>query len=369
MGGTRVSTAALLSRPEAVVYGEEAREAIAGKRVLVTGGGGSIGSEIVRQLHRLDPAAVYVLDHDESLMHRLQLDLHGHGLLDDELMVLADVRDRNGMARIVERLAPDIVYHAAAHKHLPILERYPYEAVKTNLLGTDNVASACVRAGVSHLVNVSTDKAARPTSVLGMTKRLAEQVVAVQAGGATRMASVRFGNVLGSRGSFLDGLDHQLERGLPVTLTHPDVTRYFMTIPEAAGLVIEATCLAEAGETYVLDMGDPVPIIELIDRYAAAVGRDRPDLTLTGLRPGEKLHEDLLDRAEHAATTHHPRIFAVEANFPAAADLRASVNALYALADAGETSALRERLVSLLPEAAVVPDAVRVTDIPLPVPA
>jgi FlaA1/EpsC-like NDP-sugar epimerase len=345
-----VSPAALLGRPEEVVYGPEAFELISGRRVLVTGAGGSIGSELVRQLHRLEPEVVYLLDHDESAMHALQLELRGHGLLDDESTVLADVRDREGIGRIIEGLRPQIVYHAAAHKHLPLLQRYPAEGVKTNLLGTDNVAAACVRAGVGRLINVSTDKAARPTSVLGVTKRLAEQVVAIQSGQGTTMASVRFGNVLGSRGSFLDGLAWQVDNRRPITITHPDVTRYFMTIPEAAGLVIEATYLARSGESYLLDMGDPVRILDLVQRYVSLLGVDRPHVMFTGLRDGEKLHEELSDAAERSSATEHPRIFSVQAIVPGQATLRARVNALYALAAAGRTDELLEQMRGLLPD-------------------
>ena len=183
---SRQLSSQLLGRPETVVYGPEVKRVINGRRVLVTGAGGSIGSELVRQLHQLSPAIVYCLDHDESLLHSLQLELLGHGLLDDASTVLADVRDRAGMARLIGSIKPDVIYHAAAHKHLPMLERFPGEAVKTNLLGTDNVAAAAVAAGVRRLVNVSTDKAARPTSVLGMSKRLAEQAVAVQSSDAPR---------------------------------------------------------------------------------------------------------------------------------------------------------------------------------------
>jgi len=200
----------LLDRCAARPYSPWVRELTAGKRILVTGAGGSIGSEIVRQLETLDPVIVYQLDHDESALHALQLQLDGHGMLDDERIVLADVRDRAGIRRTLCELRPDIVYHAAAHKHLPLLERYPGEGVKTNVLGTKNVVAAAVEAGVGFLVNVSTDKAARPTSVLGTTKRLAEMVVRDYAGQGTRLASVRFGNVLGSRGSFLDTLSFQV---------------------------------------------------------------------------------------------------------------------------------------------------------------
>ncbi|MGH3602187.1 MAG: polysaccharide biosynthesis protein, partial [Pseudonocardiaceae bacterium] len=176
----------LVGRDDQVVYSDQARALVAGKRILVTGAGGSIGSEIVRQLHSLEPDVVYLLDHDESAMHHLELELYGHGLFVDDRTVLANIRDRAGIARVLCQLRPDIVYHAAAHKHLPLLERYPSEGVKTNVLGTMNVVSAAVEANVSHFINVSTDKAAKPTSVLGATKRLAEQVVSAYAGRGTR---------------------------------------------------------------------------------------------------------------------------------------------------------------------------------------
>lgn len=339
----------LLDRCPSRPYSAKVRELTAGKRILVTGAGGSIGSEIVRQLQTLDPAVVYQLDHDESALHALQLQLYGHGLLSDDRTVLADVRDQAGIRRTMGELRPEIVYHAAAHKHLPLLERYPGEGVKTNVLGTRNVVAAAVEARVGLVINISTDKAARPTSVLGTTKRLAEMVVRDYAEQGTRMASVRFGNVLGSRGSFLDTLSFQVASGGPVTVTHREVTRFFMTIPEAAGLVIEASSLAEAGETYVLDMGEPVRIVELVNRFVARQGAEAPELRYTGLRPGEKLHEQLFDSAEHVMTTQHAHIWTVRAKNTLPDRFRERVNQLYELAALGRVDELLIELDELLP--------------------
>jgi FlaA1/EpsC-like NDP-sugar epimerase len=314
----RVSTAQLLGRPEHVVYGEAAHRLVAGSTVLVTGAGGSIGSELVRQLTRLQARTVYMLDHDEGALHALQLELAGHGLLNDASVILADIRDLAALTRHFERVEPDLVFHAAAHKHLPLLERFPAEGVKTNVLGSRNVALAAARCGATRLVNVSTDKAASPTSVLGATKRLAEELTVAEATDRLRVANVRFGNVLGSRGSFLDSLTWQIDNRLPVTVTDEDVTRYFMTIPEAAGLVVEAAVMAESGATYILDMGEAVRILDLVRTYAHLTGAEDPAIVFTGLRPGEKLHEELLDASETALPTEHPRIFKARAAATAA---------------------------------------------------
>jgi FlaA1/EpsC-like NDP-sugar epimerase len=254
---------------------------------------------------------MWMLDHDESSMHAVQLELFGDGQLSHERTVLADIRDYRRMEKLLGELRPEIVFHAAAHKHLAILERYPSEAVKTNLLGTEATLLAAVECGAERFILVSTDKAANPTSVLGATKRLAE-ILTQRAGlGPMKTASVRFGNVLGSRGSFLHTLHHQLRRGLPITVTDPEVERYFMTIPEAAGLVIEAGALADSGEIYVLDMGDPVRIVDLVERYASVRGFPRPQIRFTGLLPGEKLSEQLLDHSEVRHRTRHKKIWQV----------------------------------------------------------
>ena len=342
-------TASLLPRSPRVIIGDEAHTLIEDRTILVTGAGGSIGSELARQLSQLRPRRVYLLDHDESALHAMQLEFHGHGLFADDTSVLCDIRDSDALRRVFARVRPDLVFHAAAHKHLPPLERYPAEGVKTNVIGTDNVVRAAVEAGVSRLVNVSTDKAARPVSVLGATKRLAEILVAGQAEGATRAASVRFGNVLGSRGSFLHSLAWQLDRGLPVTVTDPGVTRYFMTIPEAAGLVIEAAVMADAGETFVLDMGAPIQILDLINRFVALRGDSPPTIVFTGLRPGEKLHEELFDDAEVRTETTHRRITSVAQLDDHAPEVSLYLEPLACAAADSDDDKLRRLIWALLP--------------------
>jgi FlaA1/EpsC-like NDP-sugar epimerase len=338
--------AEMIGKGSEPLYSTAAHASVTGRTVLVTGAGGSIGSEIVRQVHRLDPAAVYLLDHDEGALHALQVELRGHGLLDDDRTVLADIRDGQVMERLFAGIRPDVVFHAAAHKHLPLLERYPAEGIKTNLVGTANVVAAAAYANAKTFVNISTDKAAAPSSVLGATKRLAERVTSAWAGGAMRVASVRFGNVLGSRGSFLPTLHWQLSNDRPVTITDPAVTRYFMTIPEAAGLVIEAGAMASVGETYVLDMGDPVRIEDLVRRFATVLGR-HPEIVYTGLRPGEKLHEELHDGIERLASTRHPMVSAVTADGPADRGLLYDIDRLAAAVSEGDDQ-LRARLWALL---------------------
>jgi FlaA1/EpsC-like NDP-sugar epimerase len=350
---SHVSTAQLLGRPEQVVYGEAAHRLVAGSTVLVTGAGGSIGSELVRQLTLLQADTVYLLDHNEGALHALQLELSGHGLLSDATILLADVRDLPSLTRHFERAKPDLVFHAAAHKHLPLLERFPAEGVKTNALGSRNVALAAARACVSRLVNVSTDKAASPTSVLGATKRLAEELTVAEATERLRVSNVRFGNVLGSRGSFLDSLTFQIDNGLPVTVTDRDVTRYFMTIPEAAGLVIEAAVMAESGATYILDMGEPVRILDLVRTYARLAEATEPTIVYTGLRPGEKLHEELLDRRETSLPTAHPRIFQTRGG-DAATTAIWRLGRLVRAAELGDDAGMRRLLFDTDPQHQVV---------------
>jgi FlaA1/EpsC-like NDP-sugar epimerase len=280
----------------------------AGKRILVTGAGGSIGSELCRQLHRFGPAELIMLDRDESALHAIQLALHGRALLDSDETILADIRDPHRVMEVFEQFRPQIVFHAAALKHLPLLERYPAEAVKSNVFGTRNVLEAAARYGVESFVNISTDKAADPVSVLGYSKRVAERLTAYMAGQtADNYLSVRFGNVLGSRGSVLTALSAQVAAGGPVTVTHPEVTRYFMTVDEAVQLVLQAAVIGHSGEVLVLDMGEPVRIADIARRLAA--GATPPvDIVFTGLRPGEKLAEDLLGQGEVDNRPHHPLI-------------------------------------------------------------
>ncbi|WP_207892108.1 polysaccharide biosynthesis protein [Streptacidiphilus pinicola] len=280
----------------------------AGRRILVTGAGGSIGSELCRQLHRLGPASLVMLDRDESALHAVQLALHGRALLDSDETVLADIRDAPRMREVFAHARPEIVFHAAALKHLPLLERYPAEALKTNALGTLNVLEAAAAHGVRSFVNVSTDKAADPVSVLGTSKRITERLTAHMAGlEQGTWVSVRFGNVLGSRGSFLGSLSAQIAAGGPVTVTHPQVARYFMTATEAVQLVLQAVAVGRSGEVLVLDMGEQIRIADLARRMVAAAS-SRVEIVFTGLRPGEKLTEDLLGTGEADDRPRHPLV-------------------------------------------------------------
>ncbi|MEB4614326.1 polysaccharide biosynthesis protein, partial [Leucobacter sp. M11] len=276
--------------------------------VLVTGAGGSIGSEICRQLTRFAPRELIMLDRDETALQQVQLSVRGHGLLDTRDVVLADIRDTESLTRIFEERRPTVVFHAAALKHLPMLEQYPEEAWKTNVQGTLNVLRAAQSVGVETFVNISTDKAANPTSVLGHSKRVAEKLTAWMAGETgKRYLSVRFGNVIGSRGSMLPTFAALIEAGGPLTVTHPDVTRFFMTIPEASQLVIQAGGIGRPGEVLILDMGEPVRILDVAERMIAESGKPI-DIVFTGLRHGEKLHEELVGRGESDERPFHPKI-------------------------------------------------------------
>ncbi|GAA4485838.1 nucleoside-diphosphate sugar epimerase/dehydratase [Microbacterium panaciterrae] len=281
---------------------------VTGKRVLVTGAGGSIGSELCRQLAKYGPAELIMLDRDETGLQTAQLGTSGNGLLDSKEVVLADIRDVPVLNAIFDERRPEVVFHAAALKHLPMLEQYPDEAWKTNVVGSLNVLQAARRVGVSHFVNVSTDKAANPTSVLGHSKRVAEKLTA-WAGEETGMQylSVRFGNVIGSRGSMLPTFQRLIAEDKPITVTHPDATRYFMTIPEACQLVIQAGGIGRAGEVLILDMGEPVSILEVAKRMITMSGK-KLEIVFTGLRHGEKLHEELVGDRERLERPFHPQI-------------------------------------------------------------
>jgi FlaA1/EpsC-like NDP-sugar epimerase len=273
---------------------------IAGKRILITGAGGSIGSEIARQVHRYFPSDVFMLDRDESLLHALQLTLDGQGLLTSEHMILADIRDRQRIMNVFAEIKPDVVFHAAALKHLPMLEMYPEEAEKTNVQGTKNVLDAAVESGVGVFVNISTDKAVNPTSVLGHSKRAAEELVSKSADNLAskqRYLSVRFGNVLGSRGSFLEAFKYQIQRGGPLVVTDLAVKRYFMTIPEAVHLVLEASAKGANSDILILDMGRQVSIHDVARKMIERSGRTI-EIKVSGLRKGEKLSEELSYGAE-----------------------------------------------------------------------
>ena len=281
---------------------------IRGKRVLITGAGGSIGSELARQVDQYEPEYLGLLDRDESGLQAVELSLNGRGLLQSESLILADIRDRDRMHEVMAAVAPDVIFHAAALKHLSLLEKFPEEAFKTNILGTAAVLEAARAHRVKTFVNISTDKAADPTSVLGTSKRVTERLASGAVNGeGTRYLSVRFGNVLGSRGSVLNTFRAQIDAGGPVTVTDPDVTRYFMTVKEAVQLVLQAATLGDHGFTYIFDMGEPMRIDDVARKLIDMSGK-QVDVVYTGLRPGEKANEVLTASEEHPRSTGHPLI-------------------------------------------------------------
>lgn len=288
-------------------------DSIQGRTILVTGAGGSIGSELCRQITRFGPAKLYLLDRDESALHAAQISVTGRGLLDDDTIVLADIRDAERMREVMEQTQPDVVFHAAALKHLPLLEQYPMEAWKTNVVGTLNVLRAAQAVGVQTFVNVSTDKAANPSCVLGYSKRITERLTASFADHDEHTyVSVRFGNVLGSRGSVITAFTAQIEQGGPVTVTHPDVERYFMLIPEACQLVLQSAAIGRDGEVMVLEMGNPVKIDDVAKTLIDMSGRKDVEIAYTGLRPGEKMSEELFTPGESIKGTDHELVSSVD---------------------------------------------------------
>src|SRR5699024_6321884 len=303
-----VSIEDLIGRTTVDTNVDEIAGFITGKKILVTGAGGSIGSELCVQLAKFGPKELIMLDRDETSLQEAQIRLRGNGLLDSEDIVLANIREADVIRNVFEDRKPDVVFHAAALKHLPMLEKFPVEAWKTNVLGTQNVVEAAMASGVETFINVSTDKAANPTSALGHSKRVAEKVTAWAAQETGRpYLSVRFGNVIGSRGSMLPTFHALLERGGPLTVPHPAVARYFMTIPEACQLVIQAGGIGRAGEVLILDMGQPVKILDIAKRMIA-ISRKDIEIVYTGLREGEKLHEELVGAEENLERPFHEQI-------------------------------------------------------------
>jgi FlaA1/EpsC-like NDP-sugar epimerase len=314
-----------------------------GRRVLVTGGGGSIGSEIVRQVAEYDPARLMVLDRDETNLFDAMAAIGDRGTA-----VLLDVRDRDRVRRLFERERPEIVFHAAANKHVPLLEDHPAEAAATNVLGTRNIVAAAREHDVEHFVFVSTDKAVRPSSIMGASKRLGEQLVLSHAPESKAWCAVRFGNVLGSRGSVVPTFMRQIREGGPVTLTHQNMTRFFMSIPEAVQLVLQAAALADNRQIFMLDMGEPVRIVDLAHRMISLaglrVGAD-VEIEITGLRPGEKLTEELYTWDERPTETVHPKIFQLRPQLRDLAELRMLTSQLASALDRYDDPAIRELIL------------------------
>ena len=342
---------------------------VRGKRVLVTGGGGSIGSELCRQILRCHPAQLIILGHGENsvfdiyheLLAVLQQRSSSSARADDDpqgtqlVPIIADIRFPERLRAVFEACRPEIVFHAAAHKHVPLMEMNPSEVITNNVLGTKHVLDAAVDVGVEQFVMISTDKAVNPTTVMGAGKRVAELLVHRAAGRCGKpFVAVRFGNVLGSRGSVVPTFKRQIAAGGPLTITHPDMERYFMTIPEAVQLVLQAAVLGRGGEVFVLDMGQPVKIIDLardlIELSGLAVGRDI-DIVCTGLRPGEKLYEELFVSGESYERTKHQMIFIADnAGRLVPLQLEAAVTALAAAAHRDDIAAIRQGLRDLVPE-------------------
>ncbi|EKN69406.1 polysaccharide biosynthesis protein CapD [Neobacillus bataviensis LMG 21833] len=304
----------LLGREPVELDIDSISENITGKVVLVTGAGGSIGSEICRQISNFNPKRLVLLGHGENSIYSIEMELKEtyKKTLIEFVPVIADLQDEKRMMLVMSTYQPDTVYHAAAHKHVPLMEGNPEEAVKNNLIGTMNAAKAASWNGVKTFVMISTDKAVNPTSVMGATKRLAEMIIQYMDGESdTKFVAVRFGNVLGSRGSVIPLFKRQIENGGPVTVTHPDMVRYFMTIPEASRLVLQAGSLAKGGEIFVLDMGEPVKIVDLAKNLIKLSGNsiDEIGIEFTGMRPGEKLFEELLKEDEVHEQQIYPKIY------------------------------------------------------------
>jgi FlaA1/EpsC-like NDP-sugar epimerase len=308
----RVDVEDLLGRDPVRIHTAEVREYLRGKSVMVTGAGGSIGSELCRQIARFEPSVLVCFDISEFALYRLSEEFATHFPTVQLLALAGDVKDAVRVDEVITRYHPHAIFHAAAYKHVPLMEdENAWQAVRNNVLGTWQVARSAVACGVARFVLVSTDKAVNPTNVMGATKRLAEQVCqALSSEGRTQFEIVRFGNVLGSAGSVIPKFQEQIASGGPVTVTHPDITRYFMSIPEAAQLVLQAGSMGQGGEIFVLDMGDPVKIADLARDMIRLSGHTEEQIRVvfTGLRPGEKLFEEVLADAEETRATHHPKL-------------------------------------------------------------
>ncbi len=349
----------LLGRPEEKLDMTPVADFFRQKTVLITGGGGSIGSELCRKLLPLNPARIVLYDISENYMYDLASELrlvYGPELGDRLILCVGSVRDEQRMDDVFSKYQPQVVLHAAAHKHVPLMEDCPDQAVKNNVFGTYLTAQTAVKHKVERFVLISTDKAVNPTNVMGATKRLAEMIIeAFNASTDTEFTAVRFGNVLGSHGSVVPLFERQIRSGGPVTLTHPDIIRYFMTIPEAASLVLQAASIAKGGELFVLDMGLPVKIRELAERMiqlcAPRDGR-KVDIVYTGLRPGEKLYEELLLAGEGIAKTENEKIFIAKPEVITMDDLQNMLSALQKCMDAnGDMLACLRQLVPTFREA------------------
>jgi FlaA1/EpsC-like NDP-sugar epimerase len=353
-----VDIADLLRREPTKIQDEKVRDVIGGRIVMVTGAGGSIGKELCRQIARWNPTELILVGHGENSIFEAVLDLQDDFPLTNMIPVIVDLRDKDRLRYIFERFNPQVIFHAAAHKHVPLMEMNPEEAVTNNILGTRNIVETAVANHIERIVLISTDKAIRPINIMGASKRIAEMIVldaAVRSGSA--FSVVRFGNVLGSRGSVVPLFKRQIAQGGPVTITHPDMRRYFMTIPEAVHLVLQAASMGSGGEAFVLNMGQQIRILDLAEDLIRLSGLEPGkdiEIVFTGIRPGEKLKEDLWDDSQLLQPTSHPEIFRLDGQEEMrGATLQNAINELVRLASEGDHEAIGNLFDELIPGSAV----------------
>ncbi len=343
----------LLERDEIKLDEQAICREIVGKRVLITGAAGSIGSEMVRQIARYNPLKLVLIDQAETPLYNLELELADQFKHVDYEIIICDINHAFRMERVFEYFKPEVIYHAAAYKHVPMMENNPVEAVLSNISGTKTIADLAVKHGSGKFIMISTDKAVNPTSVMGASKRIAEiYTQSLNKEGVTKFITTRFGNVLGSNGSVIPLFKSQIERGGPVTITHAEVTRFFMTIPEACQLVLEASALGQGGEIFIFDMGKSVKIIDLAKKMIKLsrleLGKDI-QITFTGLRPGEKLYEELLNDKENTLPTHHPQIMVAQVR-TYDEPIRSEITELIKITEGHDNFAIVKKMKQIVPE-------------------
>ncbi|MDD3875793.1 MAG: nucleoside-diphosphate sugar epimerase/dehydratase [Bacteroidales bacterium] len=350
----KVNIEDLLGREIIKLDENKIRKDVIGKTVLISGAAGSIGSEISRQMAHLKPKVLVLLDQAESQLFYLELELLSKYPTCDIRIVVGDIRFKPKMEEVFKKFRPDFVFHAAAYKHVPMMENNPDEAIQTNVLGTKILADLSVIYGVNKFVMISTDKAVNPTSVMGASKRIAEiYAQTLNNSGKTKFITTRFGNVLGSNGSVVTLFKKQIEKGLPITITHPEVTRFFMTIPEACQLVLEAATMGNGGEIFIFDMGQSVKIVDLAKKMVKlsglTLGKDI-QIVYTGLRPGEKLYEELLNNEENTLPTHHPQILVAKVRSYVAQEINPEIEDLIHAAEFSNLMDIVSRMKKIVPE-------------------